>query len=201
DPASVQRLVRAPGVRVVDIREPEELTDDLGHIEGIEHVPLGALPAAAERWDPEQPVILICRTGRRSARGVEQLEALGIREVASMTGGMLRWKERGLPVSHDLGDVRPLAAETSAAPTDAAIEVRAPEGAPPLPIDASEVRWIRTASLLSTGSESCVDGRDPHAVVGTPGGDAGEFIVAIAAAESLGGPALSQPELDALLTD
>src|SRR5690606_38517102 len=145
DPASVQRLVRSPSVRVVDIREPEELTDDLGHIEGVEHVPLGGLAAAAERWDPEEPVILICRTGRRSARGVEQLEALGIREVASMTGGMLRWKERGLPVSRDLGDVRVLAVDTSRAHADAAIEVRTPAGAPPLPIGAGEVRWIRTA--------------------------------------------------------
>jgi rhodanese-related sulfurtransferase len=201
DPRDVERLLRAPAAaRIIDIREPDELVGGLGHIDGVEVMPFSALAPTAERWDPEEPVILICRTGRRSARAVSQLEALGLRNLASMTGGMLRWSELGLPVSQDISDVRAVAAVQEPR-ADLTVEVTGSEGAPPLAIDVDEVRWIRTASLLSTGSESCVDGRDEHAVVGTPGGDAGEFIVALATAESLGAPALDRRGLEALVDD
>jgi rhodanese-related sulfurtransferase len=199
-PREVERLAKTGGARIVDIREPEELTDELGHIPGVEHIPFASLASAAESFDPDEPVILVCRTGRRSARAVAQLEALGIRRVAAMTGGMLLWNELELDVSHDPGDVR--AVHVEAPPRkDVEVSVKGERGAPPLVVDLDEVRWIRTASLLSTGSESCVDGRDPHAVVGTPGGDAGELIAALAAAESLGMPPLSRHALEALVDD
>jgi rhodanese-related sulfurtransferase len=199
-PHEVERFTTTGGARIVDIREPEELTDELGHIPGVEHVPFSSLANVAEGWNPDEPVILVCRTGRRSSRAVSQLEALGFKTVAAMTGGMLLWNELGLEISRDPRDVRAVRVE-SPPRKDVEVSVSAARGAPPLAIELDEVRWIRTSSLLSTGSESCVDGRDPHAVVGTPGGDAGELIVALATAESLGAPPLSRRALGALVDD
>lgn len=187
-------------VRIVDVREPEELTDEFGHIPGVEQVSLGNLTQVAEGWDPDRPVVLVCRTGRRSARGVDQLEALGLRRVASMTGGMLRWKELGLPVSHAADDIVSIAPNGSEGGA-AEVAVRGAPNAPPLRIEPTDVRWIRTATLLSSGSESCVDGRDPHAVVGTPGGDAGELIVSLATVESFGSEPLEGSALELLVDE
>lgn len=202
EPEQVADLSRAGArrVRLVDVREAEELTDEFGHIAGVEHVALSELLAVAEAWDVEQPVVLVCRTGRRSARGVAQLEALGIRQVASMTGGMLRWKDRGLPVSVDPDDV---VWRRHADPAEVSVhlDVHGVSDAPEVTIDATEVHWVRTASLLSGGSESCVDGRDERAVIGTPGGDAGELIVALTTVESFGSGPVDGRSLETLVDD
>jgi hypothetical protein len=70
----------------------------------------------------------------------------------------------------------------------------------PVQVDPKHVQWVRTAALLMTGSEACIDGRDAHAVVGTPGGDAGELLLALATAEEVLARALSEGEVEALTT-
>ncbi|MEL6344158.1 MAG: hypothetical protein AAFV53_13645 [Myxococcota bacterium] len=47
------------------------------------------------------------------------------------------------------------------------------------------VRWTNLARILVDGAQSCVDGREPDSVLGTPGGDAGEYLVALATIEQL----------------
>jgi hypothetical protein len=61
------------------------------------------------------------------------------------------------------------------------------------------VRWIKVAAFLLNGRLSCVDGRDHVAVVGSPGGDAGELVLALGALERLGHPALSDATVFELL--
>ena len=61
------------------------------------------------------------------------------------------------------------------------------------------VEWKPLAQALTTGFQSCVDGRDPDAVLGTPGGDAGELLMALAVAENRIGTPLAEPEVAALL--
>ena len=85
-------------VRVVDVREPTEFRDDLGHIEGAELVPLDAVAIAA-RGDEPRPIITVCRSGTRSAQAVQILHDRGVDRVASMAGGMIAWSQAGLPVS------------------------------------------------------------------------------------------------------
>lgn len=79
-------------VRLVDVREAEELSGPLGQIDGIEHAPLGALVAHAAEWPKDAPIVLVCRSGGRSGRGAKALEEAGFRHVASMAGGMLRYQ-------------------------------------------------------------------------------------------------------------
>lgn len=85
-------------VRVVDVREPEEAAGELGRIDGAELVPLATLGQAAERWDHGAEVVLVCRSGGRSARAAAALASAGFRRVVNMKGGMLAVRDAGLPV-------------------------------------------------------------------------------------------------------
>ncbi len=85
--------------RIVDVREPDELAGPLGHIAGVELVPLAGVVPVAEAWSRHAPLVLVCRSGGRSGKAALQLEAMGFRRVASMRGGMTRWNEAKLPVA------------------------------------------------------------------------------------------------------
>ena len=82
-------------VRVIDVREGRELHGELGYIPGIEHVPLGQLLAAASDWGTDDKLVILCRSGGRSGRAANALEARGFEYVASMAGGMIKWNEEG----------------------------------------------------------------------------------------------------------
>lgn len=81
------------GVRLVDVREPNEFDGPLGHIANSELVPLATVPTAVGGWDREAPVALICRSGGRSGKAAFQMLAMGFRRVASMRGGMMAVNE------------------------------------------------------------------------------------------------------------
>lgn len=99
-----------PGAaRLVDVREPDELVSDFGHVPGIELVPLAFVERTAAKWDRQAPVILVCRSGGRSGRAAAELRAMGFTKVASMRGGMLAWNERRFPI-----DRRPVAPSIAA---------------------------------------------------------------------------------------
>jgi rhodanese-related sulfurtransferase len=85
-------------VRIVDVREPDEYVGELGHIRDSKLVPLSRVEVAAEEWDRSQPVVLVCRSGARSGRAAAQLAARGFTRAINMTGGMLSWQARNLPV-------------------------------------------------------------------------------------------------------
>jgi sulfur dioxygenase len=88
----------AGGVRIVDVREPNELSGELGHIPGVELAPLATVEKVAASWDREQPLVVLCRSGGRSGRAALQLRAMGFSRVASMRGGMMLWNEHRFPV-------------------------------------------------------------------------------------------------------
>lgn len=57
------------------------------------------------------------------------------------------------------------------------------------------VKWTTLAHVLVDGAQSCVDGREPGAVLGTPGGDAGEYLLALATIEKLTGAPIPDDEI------
>ncbi|MFK8004555.1 MAG: rhodanese-like domain-containing protein [Polyangiales bacterium] len=173
-------------VRVVDVREAHERAD--GQIEGVTSAPLADLPTLAENWDPREAVVLVCRSGRRSARAVEVLESMGFTRTASMTGGMLRWRELELPVVAPDTPSSPVAPARFSPPDAARSSLSAL-------LENSHIPLTRVASLLLQNSEACVDGRETHGIVGTPGGDAGELLLALASIEELASRELSADEV------
>lgn len=85
---------------LVDVREPSEFTAELGHVAGARLVPLATVPDAAQAWDRNKPILVICRSGGRSGRAAGALVAAGFTQVYNLTGGMLAWNARSLPVQH-----------------------------------------------------------------------------------------------------
>ena len=93
------RALAARGrARLIDVREANELASD-GFIAGVEHVPLGHIAQAARGWDADDELVIVCRSGARSAAAASALCAMGFRRVSNMSGGMLAYKAAGLPVS------------------------------------------------------------------------------------------------------
>jgi rhodanese-related sulfurtransferase len=170
-------------VRVVDVREADERRGALGAIDVAEAVPLADVERAAERWRRDEPLVLVCRSGRRSERAVEQLRALGFRRVASLTGGMMAWQTQGLPVSHDAPRTTPIPARPAPAAAGDLAPLRAAFARP------GAIVWTRASTLLGASGASCIDGRAETPVLGTPGGDAGELVLSLSALEQeLGRP-------------
>ncbi|MEJ7901864.1 MAG: rhodanese-like domain-containing protein [Thermomicrobiales bacterium] len=88
---------QAHGVaQILDVREPEEWQE--GHIPGAIHIPLGELPVRKGELDPAQPVVVVCRSGRRSLDGADTLITAGFTNVKSLAGGMVDWADAGHPV-------------------------------------------------------------------------------------------------------
>jgi rhodanese-related sulfurtransferase len=96
EPTALQE--RQSGVQVIDVREPAEFTDALGHIEGAVLMPLPALAARLGEIDPARAVVTVCRSGTRSAQAAVLLQRAGLTRVANLAGGMLRWRAEGLAV-------------------------------------------------------------------------------------------------------
>ena len=57
-------------------------------------------------------------------------------------------------------------------------------------IEEGQITWVEAKDLLDATAESCVDGRGHDGIVGTPGGNAGEFILALTAVEKASGQKL-----------
>lgn len=91
-------VAAAKGARIIDVREPSEFHDALGHIPGAELVPLGRLSRALESAPRDQELFIVCRSGGRSARASSELAGLGFSKVHNMVGGMMRWNQEGRPV-------------------------------------------------------------------------------------------------------
>lgn len=91
-------LRRSDEIQIVDCREADEWAE--GHISGARHVSLNEIPAQAETIDREQPVVLVCGAGNRSAMATEALRTAGYR-AWSLEGGLRAWSEKGLELEGD----------------------------------------------------------------------------------------------------
>lgn len=80
---------------LLDCREQDEW--DEAHIDGAIHIPMIQLPDRLNEIETSKEIICVCRSGNRSGKVAAWLLNNGYRAV-NMTGGMLAWKEAGLPV-------------------------------------------------------------------------------------------------------
>jgi uncharacterized membrane protein YdjX (TVP38/TMEM64 family)/rhodanese-related sulfurtransferase len=81
---------------IVDVREPGEFDGPLGHIDDAINIPLAHLPAVWEDLGAcAPPVVVVCRTDRRSAQAAEILRARGVENVKVLRGGMEAWTKTG----------------------------------------------------------------------------------------------------------
>ena len=99
-PAALEERIagaRAGDIQVIDVREPAEFSDALGHIPGARLLPLSELAARSAEIDKTRPIVTVCRSGARSAQATVLLQKSGFAQVANLAGGMLRWRAEALP--------------------------------------------------------------------------------------------------------
>jgi hydroxyacylglutathione hydrolase len=96
-PADIADQVLGGKVAVVDVRSGAEWEE--GRIPGASHILLGTLPGRIREVPEGKPVLLQCRTGARSAIAASILQAHGSMNVMNLQGGIIRWREEGLPIA------------------------------------------------------------------------------------------------------
>jgi sulfur dioxygenase len=84
-------------VHVLDVRSPAEFEGELGHLEGAQLIPLDELRARTAEVRSDKPVVVLCQTGKRSGLATVILAKAGVTRTANVAGGMVRWRELGLP--------------------------------------------------------------------------------------------------------
>ena len=95
------RLDRREAVAVIDVRGPDEFAGPLSHIADARNVPLAELARRiGELGSLTMPIVLVCKTDKRSASAAAMLDAAGFRNVSVLRGGMMRWKAAGMPIAN-----------------------------------------------------------------------------------------------------
>jgi rhodanese-related sulfurtransferase len=108
-----EEIEQNPGLIVLDIREPDEF--EMMHIKGSLHVPRGVLegacvwnyddtiPALAKSRD--QNIIVVCRSGNRSALAALTMQQMGFKQVRSLKLGIKGWNDNDLEMLNNQGDI------------------------------------------------------------------------------------------------
>ena len=90
-----RRLKNGASVTVFDVRGPDEFAGPLGHIKDALNLPVGELPNRLTEIKAlkNRPIILVCRTVKRSTDAAVFLHDAGFQDVRVLRGGMEEWKQ------------------------------------------------------------------------------------------------------------
>ncbi|MGB2983267.1 MAG: molybdopterin-synthase adenylyltransferase MoeB [Candidatus Bipolaricaulia bacterium] len=91
-PAELKCLLDADRpIRILDVRHPIEW--EIVHLEGATLVPRDRLSAEIETIGRDEEIVVVCRSGLRSAHVVAGLRESGFERARNLTGGILAWVE------------------------------------------------------------------------------------------------------------
>jgi rhodanese-related sulfurtransferase len=91
-------------ITLVDVRSAEEFNGPDGHIPGSLLVPLPELESRTNELPGDQPLVVVCHSGSRSALATQQLLKAGRGQVANLRGGISGWTSAGYPIARADGD-------------------------------------------------------------------------------------------------
>ncbi len=94
-----EKLDAGDALRIVDVREPHEW--EIVHIEGADLIPLGDILERMNELDTAENLVLMCKSGVRSAKALHTLRDAGFRKLKNLKGGVLAWArevDTSLPV-------------------------------------------------------------------------------------------------------
>lgn len=97
-PKEAATMQSAKTAIIVDVREDGEWREQ--HIKGALHIPLGQLDSRLEELKgyKHSPIIMQCRSGKRSAKAQAILKEAGFTDVYNMAGGIMAWQQQGLSI-------------------------------------------------------------------------------------------------------
>jgi rhodanese-related sulfurtransferase len=94
-PQQVYELHLRGEIQLIDVRQAHE--HDAGRISGGRLVELAQLSEQAETVGRDKPVVFYCRSGARSGMAAQAFRASGF-DAHNMSGGLLEWRARRLPL-------------------------------------------------------------------------------------------------------
>lgn len=83
-----EKLDNKEDFQLIDVREDFEY--EMSNLGG-ELIPLGGILIESAKIDKSKPVVVMCRSGKRSAAAIMQLESQGFTNLANLRGGILAW--------------------------------------------------------------------------------------------------------------
>ncbi|MCK4725974.1 MAG: molybdenum cofactor biosynthesis protein MoeB, partial [Anaerolineales bacterium] len=74
---------------------------EISHLDGADLIPLGEMAGRMSELDSAEDIVLVCKSGTRSARALELLASAGFRKMKNLKGGINAWArdvDSSLPV-------------------------------------------------------------------------------------------------------
>lgn len=99
DAAELKNHLQDGARNLIDVREYAEFAG--GRVKGAKLVPLGDIEKRSAEIDPDKPVYLMCRSGKRASEAQRKLLALGFSDVRNVRGGFEAWKAAGFDFEKD----------------------------------------------------------------------------------------------------
>ncbi len=85
------------GALIIDVREPNEYAQLRAR--GAVLLPMGRLNGRVKDLPRDRELLLMCRTGGRSANATQFLAANGFENVTNVSGGIMAWHKADLPTT------------------------------------------------------------------------------------------------------
>jgi rhodanese-related sulfurtransferase len=92
------QIMNRQGALLLDVREPGEYS--AVHAPNAKLIPLGQITSRINEIEAykDKPIVVMCRSGRRSAQAVAILQKAGYSQVSNVKGGITAWESNGLQV-------------------------------------------------------------------------------------------------------
>ncbi len=102
-PMEALQLINHQNALVLDVRTDKEYQD--GHIINAMPAPLGMLSNHLTKLAPykQTPIVVVCRSGARSAQAVATLRKAGFEQVYNLAGGIMAWQNASMPLTTEKG--------------------------------------------------------------------------------------------------
>lgn len=98
DAKEFNKLLASNHVQLIDVRTPAEYQE--GHIENAVNMNVNQedFNANLSKLDKTKPVLVYCKSGKRSANAAEIMKKAGFTKIMDFEGGILAWEEAKLPI-------------------------------------------------------------------------------------------------------
>ena len=98
DHIAATQLINHKNALILDVREQGEY--DAGHILNSKLIPVGKLAGRIGELEKyrERPIVVVCRSGQRSASACAYLGKQGFTQAYNLSGGVMAWQKASLPL-------------------------------------------------------------------------------------------------------
>ena len=96
-PQDARPAVEAAYSQFIDVRTPGEFA--FGHAYRTRNIPLDSLMQNLDKLEKNEPVFIICQSGKRSMKAAHILNEAGFTKTVSIAGGTTAWQNAGLPMA------------------------------------------------------------------------------------------------------